>query len=137
MSGENRHGCSFYKNAIKSDPKICMKRIFLVLFVSIVAHTIYGQTTNIAGAWTTGGNWIGGTAPNTGALATSVIINKAMTFNSGSLTGYGSTTITITTGGSLTVTGNFALTGSGINITVQSGGSLSVSGNTTITNGAR
>ncbi|MEO7988986.1 MAG: T9SS type A sorting domain-containing protein [Chryseolinea sp.] len=114
-----------------------MKRIFLVLFISIVANVVKGQTSTTAGAWTTGGNWSTGTAPSTGSLSTNVIINKAMTFNSGSITGWGSTTITITTGGSLAVTGNFTLTGSGVNITVQSGGSLSVSGITTVTNGAR
>ncbi len=114
-----------------------MKRIFLVLFISILANAVKGQTSTTAGAWTTGGNWSSGTAPSTGALSTSVIIDKAMTFNSGSITGWGSTTITITTGGSLTVTGDFALTGGGVNITVQSGGSLSVSGTTSVNNGAR
>jgi len=114
-----------------------MKGFFFGILLFLFACTAVAQTTTTAGAWTTGSNWSTGTAPNTGGLSANVIINKAMTFNSGSITGWGSTTITITTGGSLTVTGNLDLTGSGANITVQSGGSLSVSGSTSVTNGAR
>ncbi len=114
-----------------------MVRIYLILCISILAYIAKGQTSTNSGAWTVGANWSTGTAPNTGGLSANIIINRAMTFNSNSITGWGSTTITITAGGSLTVTGNFSLTGSGANVIVQSGGSLTVSGTTTVTNGAR
>jgi hypothetical protein len=105
---------------------------FLILSICLKA-----QTTTTAGSWAVNSNWSTGTAPSSTSLGTNVIINKAMTFNTGSLTGYGATTITITSGGSLTVTGDFACTGSGIIINIQSGGSLSVSGITTLANGAK
>jgi hypothetical protein len=116
-----------------------MKIIAVICLSFAFSCTLFGQTTittTTAGAWTTNGNWSSSTAPSTTALNNIINVTKAMTFNSGSMTGYNSTTITIKSGGSITVTGNFDLTGSGIVITVQSGGSLTVSGTTSVTNNA-
>lgn len=116
-----------------------MKKLALICLGFVVSTGVFAQTTittTSAGAWTTNGNWSSSSAPSTTALNNNINVTKAMTYNSGSMTGYNSTTITIKSNGSINVTGNFDLTGSGIVIIVQSGGSLTVSGTTSVTNNA-
>ncbi|HEY8937906.1 MAG TPA: T9SS type A sorting domain-containing protein [Cyclobacteriaceae bacterium] len=108
--------------------------ILLFLFTSVVSISI-AQTSSASGAWTTGSNWVGGVAPTPGGIAADVIVNHAMTFASGaSFTGWGSTTITINSGASVTVTGDMDMQGGGISFIINTGGSLNVSGTLSVNN---
>jgi|GEM_PF-1850478 len=110
------------------------KWAFAVLLIFVLANSVKAQTSKQNGAWTSNSTWLSGTAPSTGSLGANVVINHAVTYNSGSLTGNSNNiTVTINSGASLTVTGGFAVSGGnkGLTINVLSGGSLIVSGGTT------
>lgn len=106
---------------------------FIFLFatsvvLSSVAHAAT-YTSTAAGAWTTTTNW-SPTAPTGGPTgADVVIINHAMTRSGFSNAQWGSSSsITIKSGGSLTISGNTTLTGSGYKITIEAGGTLEITG---------
>ncbi|HTJ49372.1 MAG TPA: T9SS type A sorting domain-containing protein [Cyclobacteriaceae bacterium] len=112
------------------------KSIFIFFFLFIGAFSIsIAQTSSASGVWTTGSNWVGGTAPTPGGIGANVIVNHSMTFASGaSFTGWGSTTITINSGASVTITGDMDMQGSGISIIINTGGTLDVSGTLSVNN---
>ncbi|HEY9045549.1 MAG TPA: hypothetical protein VIN08_06615 [Ohtaekwangia sp.] len=116
-----------------------MRRFFLVLVgVFAIAFSVNAQTSSTSGAWSTGTNWIGNTAPTESNISANVIVNNAMTFaSSASFTGWGSTTITINNGGSVKITGDLSMTGGGINFIINTGGTLEVTGTITANNSSQ
>ncbi|MGC4021166.1 MAG: T9SS type A sorting domain-containing protein [Cyclobacteriaceae bacterium] len=108
-----------------------------VILASMAFTASFAQTTITStqdGAWTTGTTWSGGTAPGTGSLTNNVVIANSVTLGSNiSLSGSSSLTITVNSGGTLTISStSFTLTGGGssktISIIVQSGGTLKFTG---------
>ncbi|MBX2965403.1 MAG: T9SS type A sorting domain-containing protein [Cyclobacteriaceae bacterium] len=110
-----------------------VKNTLIVSVLIALAHVSFGQKTSVApGAWTTDANWSPSGAPSVNDV---VIVNHAMTLPAGSYTGWdGTSSITINTGGSVSVTGNLSLTGSGMRCIINTGGALNVSGTLTLTN---
>lgn len=89
-------------------------------------------TSASAGAWTTSTNWSPAGVPTANDI---IIINHAMTIASGTFTGWtGGTSVTINSGGSLTISGNLTTVGNGVNFIVNSGGTFEVTGTLTIDN---
>ncbi len=109
----------------------------LMVASSAMAQTTITSTQN--GAWTTGSTWVGSTAPGTGSLSNNVAINNSVTLASDlSLSGSNSLTVTINSGGTLTVSStNFNVTGNSssksLTIIIKSGGTLKFTGTGTAT----
>ena len=108
-------------------------RVIFYITVVVGSFNVFAQCdTNTAGAWSTGSNWSCNHVPGSGENA---MIDLAMT--EGSLVRQWITQkITITTGGSLTITGDLTIQGNAVELEVN-GGSLSVSGTLNILNGGK